>query len=213
MRPCCRRPSWHQRWMGQVRALRNAVSTGIVAKTQMHQRGVDWMDPDDDHYIDPGAASGGAAGQQPWGGNRGELLEVHSVAAAKMALPIDYLREDLSARALGRRDIGSGRVCSICGWFEAEPDLWFCPTCGAADPATPEASRDDGEVMAKNKAGATPDKALQALVSGKKLTPPRRPEILRALGESIIDGFMITWATRTRRRAPTRTGGVTSSNT
>jgi S1-C subfamily serine protease len=124
--------------LGEVRALRNTVSTGIVANPTCSERGVDWIQMTTD--IDPGNSGG------PLVNPRGEVIGVNcwkftSVAAAKMALPIDYLSDDLAAAIQrGRDGHSSGRVCSICGWFEAEPAVWFCPTCGAADPTTTQAA-------------------------------------------------------------------------
>jgi len=123
---------------GNVRALRNTVSSGIVANPNCTERGVDWIQMTTD--IDPGNSGG------PLVNNHGEVIGVNcwkftSVAAAKMALPIDYLREDLSAAiSRGREGHRSGRVCAVCGWFEDQPSLWFCPTCGATDTAASDAS-------------------------------------------------------------------------
>ena len=121
------------------RALRNTVSTGVVANPACTERGIEWIQMTTD--IDPGNSGG------PLVNRNGEVIGINcwgflDVAAAKMALPIDYLREELSlATKRGRSGTASGRVCSICGWFDSEPADWFCPTCGVthaiqADDAT-----------------------------------------------------------------------------
>jgi len=120
------------------RALRNTVSTGVVANPACVERGVDWIQMTTD--IDPGNSGG------PLVNCHGEVIGVNcwkftEVAAAKMALPIDYLDEDLAmATERGRAGHVDGRVCSICGWFEDRPASWFCPTCGAGYPAKSEAA-------------------------------------------------------------------------
>jgi S1-C subfamily serine protease len=110
-------------------ALTNTVSTGVVANPNCPQRGVEWIQMTTD--IDPGNSGG------PLVNRRGEVIGINcwkytTVAAAKMALPLDYLEEDVAMAAQrGRDGHRTGRTCSICGSFESETD-WFCPTCGAA---------------------------------------------------------------------------------
>jgi S1-C subfamily serine protease len=113
------------------RALTNTVSTGVVANPNCPQRGVEWIQMTTD--IDPGNSGG------PLVNRHGEVIGINcwkytSVGAAKMALPLDYLEEDVAIAAQrGRDGHRTGRTCSICGFFESETD-WFCPTCGAAYP-------------------------------------------------------------------------------
>jgi S1-C subfamily serine protease len=121
---------------GEMHALRNTVSTGVVANPSCPERGIDWIQMTTD--IDPGNSGG------PLVNRRGEVIGVNcwkflAVAAAKMALPLDYLTEDLAA-ATGRGRDGrpTGRTCLVCGWFEAEAAEWFCATCGAVYPAAAE---------------------------------------------------------------------------
>ena len=122
---------------GEVRALRNTVSTGVVANPASTQRGVEWIQMTTD--IDPGNSGG------PLVNRDGEVIGINcwkytKVAAAKMALPSDYLEEDVATAAeRGRHAFTSGRVCSICGSFDSESDDWFCPTCGATYPVAPTA--------------------------------------------------------------------------
>ncbi len=121
---------------GEMRALRNTVSSGIVANPAHSHRGIDWIQMTTD--IDPGNSGG------PLVNARGEVIGVNcwkflSVSAAKMALPIDYVVEDLvAATRRGRDGSANGRVCTICGWFEDEQTDWFCPSCGVAYPAPPK---------------------------------------------------------------------------
>jgi serine protease Do len=116
---------------GKVRALANTVSTGVVANPACRARGIDWIQMTTD--IDPGNSGGPLVNLQ------GQIIGINcwkylEVSAAKMALPIDYVTEDVSAALrVTREGYASGRVCSICGWFDANPAEWFCPTCGAAD--------------------------------------------------------------------------------
>jgi len=111
-------------------ALNNTVSTGVVANPACSQRGVDWIQMTTD--IDPGNSGG------PLVNSRGEAVGINcwkylAVAAAKMALPLDYLTEDLIAAAnRGREGYVNGKVCSICGSYDDAPSDWFCVICGAA---------------------------------------------------------------------------------
>jgi S1-C subfamily serine protease len=117
---------------GEVHALTNTVSTGVIANPASTQRGVQWIQMTTD--IDPGNSGG------PLVNRYGEVIGVNcwkytKVAAAKMALPLDYFEEDVAdATERGRHAFSSGRVCLICGSFESDLNEWFCPTCGAAYP-------------------------------------------------------------------------------
>jgi S1-C subfamily serine protease len=111
-------------------ALTNTVSTGVVANPASSHRGVEWIQMTTD--IDPGNSGG------PLVNRRGEVIGINcwkytAVAAAKMALPLDYLAEDLAtATQKGREEYSSGHACSICGSFLFDSQDWFCATCGAA---------------------------------------------------------------------------------
>jgi len=124
---------------GSGRALRNTVTTGVVANPSCIQHGVEWIQMTTD--IDPGNSGG------PLVNSRGHVIGINcwkfvAVAAAKMALPMDYLADDLEAAVRHGRVAGS--VCSICGSLEFEPTGWFCPTCGAAHQAGSETGRREG---------------------------------------------------------------------
>jgi S1-C subfamily serine protease len=112
-------------------ALTNTVSTGVVANPASSHGGVEWIQMTTD--IDPGNSGG------PLVNRRGEVVGINcwkftAVAAAKMALPLDYIEHDIAeATAKGRNGYKSGYVCSICGGFEFETQDGFCPTCGAAN--------------------------------------------------------------------------------
>jgi S1-C subfamily serine protease len=112
--------------------LNNTVSTGVVANPRCTERGIEWIQTTTD--IDPGNSGG------PLVNRRGEAVGINCwkylrVSAAKMTLPLDYLEEDVRAHTRhGRGALESGRVCSICGSFDADPQEWFCVTCGTAYP-------------------------------------------------------------------------------
>jgi S1-C subfamily serine protease len=117
--------------------LRNTVTTGIVANPACQERGIDWIQMTTD--IDPGNSGG------PLVNDHGEAVGINCwkflrVQAAKMALPLDYLHDDLAAATrLGRPPAGSSRVCTICGTLDEESSTWFCRTCGASDGADSKA--------------------------------------------------------------------------
>jgi S1-C subfamily serine protease len=113
--------------------LTNTVSTGVVANPASSHRGVDWIQMTTD--IDPGNSGG------PLVNRRGEVIGINCwkympVAAAKMALPLDYIEDDIAeAAGKGRNGYTSGHVCSICGGFVPEPHHPFCRTCGTSNHA------------------------------------------------------------------------------
>jgi S1-C subfamily serine protease len=115
-------------------ALTNTVSTGVVANPASSHRGVDWIQMTTD--IDPGNSGG------PLVNRRGEVIGINcwkytTVDAAKMALPLDYVEDEIAeATEKGRNGYKSGYVCSICGGFEIETQQAFCPTCGAVSHVT-----------------------------------------------------------------------------
>jgi S1-C subfamily serine protease len=111
--------------------LNDTVSTGVVANPASSHRGVSWIQMTTD--IDPGNSGG------PLVNRRGEVIGINcwkytTVAAAKMALPLDYIEHDIAeATRKGRNGYKSGSVCFICGDFVFEPQHEFCPTCGAVN--------------------------------------------------------------------------------
>jgi S1-C subfamily serine protease len=121
------------------RTLTNTVSTGIVANPACTHRGIEWIQMTTD--IDPGNSGGPLVNEQ------GEAIGINcwkftAVAAAKMALPLDYLSADLTqATARGRGALSQGHVCTICGSYEAETGTWFCRTCGSAHHADQQQGR------------------------------------------------------------------------
>ena len=118
----------------QVEVLRYTVTTGTVANPRAELSGVEWIQMNTD--IDPGNSGG------PLVNASGDVVGVNvwkyaDIGAGKMALPIDYLLDDVrQAKKLGRSGAARGRLCPSCGWLDLGTRRWFCRNCGAPHPKT-----------------------------------------------------------------------------
>jgi S1-C subfamily serine protease len=113
--------------VGSPSGLHNTVSLGIVSNPRQRRRGIEYIQTDT--AIDPGNSGGpliaddGVVGISQW------ILQ--GVGAAKFALPIDYLRDDIAqAISLGRDACLMARYCPACGNTDLAEPTWFCRTCG-----------------------------------------------------------------------------------
>lgn len=105
----------------------NVVSAGIIANPCQRFRGVDCIQTTAD--IDHGNSGGplisvtGVVGITVWG--------LGQVTAAKFAIPLDYLIEDIDlAIRHGRQTCLNARYCRACGAMDLTPTTWHCRTCG-----------------------------------------------------------------------------------
>jgi S1-C subfamily serine protease len=122
--------------IGCPSGLYNTVSLGIISNPGQPHRGIEYIQTD--AAIDPGNSGGplisedGVVGINEW------ILQ--NVGAAKFALPIDYLTNDIAtAIAAGRDRCVAARYCPACGMTDYARPTWFCRGCGvqfaAADAA------------------------------------------------------------------------------
>jgi len=112
----------------EVGTLRSTVTTGTVANPAAAIHGVEWIQMNTD--IDPGNSGGplvNAAGQVV-GVN---VWKYPDLGAGKMALPIDYLLDDIERNVrLGKPAAAKGWLCPLCGWRDLGRKRWFCLNCG-----------------------------------------------------------------------------------
>jgi S1-C subfamily serine protease len=122
----------------------NTVSRGIVSNPRARFRGIEFIQTD--AALDPGNSGGpllsraGAVGISAW------ILD--GVGAAKFALPIDYLSDDIAAaRALGKAACLAADFCPGCGAFDTNPAPLFCRNCGRRRDAAAETAATEESVL------------------------------------------------------------------
>jgi S1-C subfamily serine protease len=118
----------------------NTVSRGIISNPRAHFRGIEFLQTD--AALDPGNSGGplisraGAVGISAW------ILD--GVDAARFALPIDYLSEEIAAaRALGKAGCLAADFCPGCGAFDTRVPTLFCRNCGRRREATAAAAAEE----------------------------------------------------------------------
>ena len=127
--------------VGCPSALRNTVARGIVSNPAQTVRSVDYIQTDTS--IDCGNSGG------PLVNAAGEVVGVNlwvltGVDAARFALPVDYLTEELSrARALGREKCVGAAYCLDCGFADVETPTWYCRNCGISHGTPTKSDRTD----------------------------------------------------------------------
>ncbi len=118
--------------IGCPSGLSNTVSAGIVSNPAQRYRQIECIqtNADIDHGNSGGPliAEGGVVGINVWG--------LGNISAAKFAIPIDYLTEDLhTAAQLGRTACLQATFCPACGHNDQHGGLWFCRNCGFQFPS------------------------------------------------------------------------------
>ena len=114
----------------EVETLRSTVTTGTIANPTAAVHGVEWIQMNTD--IDPGNSGG------PLVNAAGQVLGVNvwkyeDLGAGKMALPIDYLLDDIDrVVTMGRQCAERGWLCPACGWRDLGRRRWFCRNCGVS---------------------------------------------------------------------------------
>jgi S1-C subfamily serine protease len=117
--------------VGHPSSLRNTVSRGIVANPAQSVSGIEYIQTD--AAIGPGNSGG------PLLNTRGDVVGIFQskfdeLDSGNMALPVDYLSDDISALlALGRKGCLAGHYCRACGDFRIDRKRRFCPRCGCLD--------------------------------------------------------------------------------
>jgi S1-C subfamily serine protease len=122
--------------VGCPSGLYNTVSMGIISNPRQPHGRIEYIQTD--AAIDPGNSGGplisedGVVGINEW------ILV--NVGAAKFALPIDYVTDDINAAiAYGRDRCVTALYCPACGATDYAQPTWFCRSCGVqfapAEPA------------------------------------------------------------------------------
>ncbi len=113
--------------IGCPSGLHNTVSHGIISNPCQFLGGIEYIQTD--AAIDPGNSGGpliaddGVVGINMW--------ILMGVGAAKFALPIDYLADEIvQACTLGRAACLAAVYCPACGNLDLAPQTWFCRSCG-----------------------------------------------------------------------------------
>ncbi len=113
--------------IGSPNGLHKTVSRGIVANPRQLLRGIEWIQTD--AAIHHGNSGGplvthdGVVGINLWG--------LTDAAAARFALPLDYIQADIDqAIKHGKQKCLAGRYCPACGFIEYKNPSWYCRNCG-----------------------------------------------------------------------------------
>jgi serine protease Do len=114
--------------VGCPSGLSNTVSSGIISNPAQRYRGIECIQTNAD--IDHGNSGGpllterGVVGITVWG--------LGTINAAKFAIPIDYLSEDITAAIrYGRERCLDAAFCRRCGYADYDEARWYCRNCGA----------------------------------------------------------------------------------
>lgn len=113
--------------IGCPSGLYNTVSKGIVSNPRQPYRLIEYIQTD--AAIDTGNSGGplisadGVVGINAW--------IIRNVGAAKFALPIDYLTEDIAtAVSKGWKNCLAATYCRACGYTDYAQPEWYCRNCG-----------------------------------------------------------------------------------
>jgi S1-C subfamily serine protease len=118
--------------IGSPSGFSNTISCGVISNPSATVRKIRLFQTD-------AAISGGNSGG-PLVGSDGRVVGINiagirtpdgEVDAARLALPIDYLTQDIAeARRHGKDACISAAYCSVCGHVEYRRPTWYCLTCG-----------------------------------------------------------------------------------
>jgi serine protease Do len=115
--------------IGCPAGMSNVVSRGIVSNPDAHFRRVECIQTDT--AIDHGNSGG------PLVTEKGEVVGINlwgigSFDAAKFAVPIDYLTDDIEkALQSGQNKCLKATCCPLCGYAHYDGSTWYCHNCGA----------------------------------------------------------------------------------
>jgi S1-C subfamily serine protease len=133
--------------IGCPAGLSSVVSRGIVSNPEAHYRHVRCIQTD--AAIDHGNSGG------PLVTEDGEVVGINlwgigSFDAAKFAVPIDYLTDDIEkALQSGPNKCLKAICCPLCGYTHYNGSTWYCQNCGAqfaVDNQEPDRSQ-EGEII------------------------------------------------------------------
>lgn len=121
------RPAQTTLAIGSPNGLHKTVSRGIVANPRQLLRGIEWIQTDAAiHHGNSGGplvTQDGVVGINLWG--------LSDAAAARFALPLDYIQSDIEqAIKLGKKKCLESRYCPACGFTDYKRPTWYCRNCG-----------------------------------------------------------------------------------